>query len=138
MQHRFLRSVIGLVFLLALIASCGQNLTSGSPSGTPNPCEQTSSIKGTAVTISHVSSGNLIGGFLLDGTKENQAEFDRVYVHVFKDTKVFEQQQNECRTLTFADLTSGQREQIQSTGSVAQSYPPQIQATEIVMLPPRP
>ncbi len=136
MQHRSLRSVFGLAVLLALIAACGQNTSSGSTSGTQTPCEKTSLIKGNIVTISHISSGNSIGGFLLDGTKEKQAEFDRVFVNVRSDTKVFEQQQNECNTLTFADLKSGQRVQIQSTGVVAQSYPPQIQATEIVILPP--
>jgi hypothetical protein len=41
----------------------------------------------------------------------------------------------ECRTLSSADLKPGQRVQVQSTGTATQSYPPQIQATEVVILP---
>ena len=137
MQDRSLRSVCCLVVLLALVAGCGQSTSSGSASGTHNPCEKASSIRGTIVTISHTTSGKLIGGFLLDGAKENQPLFDSVYVKVDRATQVFEKQQNECRALSFTDLQSGQRVQVQSTGIVAQSYPPQIQATEVVILPPK-
>jgi len=89
------------------------------------------------LTISRTASGKLIGGFLLDGTKENQALFDSVYVKVDSATQMFEKQQNECRTLSFADLKPGQRVQVQSTGIATQSYPPQIQATEVVILLPK-
>jgi hypothetical protein len=136
MQHCSLRNVFCLAVLLALVAGCGQSTSSDSSSGTQNPCEKASSIRGNIVTISHTASGNLIGGFLLDGTKENQALFDSVYVKVDSATQVFEIQQNECRTLSFTDLKPGQRVQVQSTGIVLQSYPPQIQATEVVILPP--
>ena len=135
MQHCSQRSVFCLAVLLALVAGCGQSTSSNNPSGTQNPCEKTSSIRGNILTISHMASGKFIGGFLLEGTKENQVLFDRVYVKVDSATQVFEKQQNECRTLSFADLKPGQRVQVQSTGTATQSYPPQIQATEVVILP---
>src|SRR5262245_44499245 len=135
MQHCSLRGEFCLTVLLALVAGCGQSTSSNSPSGTQNPCEKTSSIRGTIETISHMASGKFIGGFLLDGTKENQVLFDSVYVKVDSATQVFEKQQNECRTLSSADLKPGQRVQVQSTGTATQSYPPQIHATEVVILP---
>jgi hypothetical protein len=138
MQQRYsLHNLFCLAVLLALVTGCGQSTSSNNSSGTQNPCERASSIRGTVVTISHTASGKLIGGFLLDGTKENQALFDSVYVNVDNATQLFEKQQNECRTLSFPDLKPGQRVQVQSTGIATQSYPPQIQATEVVILPPQ-
>ena len=137
MKPRSLRSILGLAVLLALTASCGQSTSSGSSSGTPSPCQKSSSIKWSIVTISHTASGSLIGSFLLDGSKENRAAFDHVYVQARSTTQVFEKQQNECHTLLFTALKQGQRVQIQSTGIATQSYPPQIEATEILILPPK-
>ena len=137
MKARSLHSMLGLAVLLALTASCGQSTSNGNPSGAQSPCEKSSSIKGSIVTISHTPSGSLIGSFLLDGTKENQAEFDHVYVTARSTTHVFEKQQKECHTLSFTALKQGQRVQIQSTGIATQSYPPQIEATEILILSPK-
>ena len=134
MQYRLLRRVFYLAVLLALAAGCGQNASSGSSSGTQSPCEKSSSIKGSIVTISYASSGSSIGGFLIDGSKENQAEFNQVYVSVGKTTQVFEKEQGECQSVSFTVLKKGQRVQIQSTGVVMQSYPPQIEATEVLIL----
>ena len=118
------------------MTGCGQCTSSGGSSSTPNACDKASSIKGSIVSISHDSSSNLIGSFLLDGTKEQGAEFDSVNVNVDSSTQVFEKQQNGCQTLPFSALKPGQRVQVQSTGTAALSQPPQIQATEIVVLPP--
>lgn len=122
------------VALLILATSCGQSSASGNSSGTQSPCDKSSSIKGSIVTISYTSSGNFVGGLLLDGSKERQAAFTQVYVNVRSTTQVFEKQQGECRTIAFTTLKKGQRIQIQSTGVAAQSYPPQIEATEILIL----
>jgi hypothetical protein len=136
MGQRSLLSVYFLAILLTLMTGCGQSTSSGSSSATPNACDKASSIKGSIASISHESSGNLMGNFLLDGIKENQAQFDKVYVNVESSTQVFEKQQDGCQTLLFSDLKPGQRVQVQSTGTTALSSPPQIQATEIVVLPP--
>lgn len=136
MQHYPLGKVLCLAILLMLTAGCGQNTPTGSPTGTQSPCEKSSSIKGSIATISHTSSGNFIGGFLLNGTKENQATYDQVYVSVRQTTQVFEKQQGVCHTMAFTTLKQGQRVQIQSTGIATQSYPPQIEATEILIIAP--
>jgi hypothetical protein len=136
MRSSHFQFVFYLAILLTL-AGCGQSTSTGggNSSSTPSPCEKSSSIKGQIVTISHNASGNRLGGFLLDGSKEQNATYDKVYVMVPDTTQIYTNQQGQCHTIPFTALTSGQRVQIQSTGPVAQSYPPQIQADEILLLP---
>jgi len=128
-----------LIPLLLLLGGCGSNSTGASSSGSETPCDKQSTIRGTIVMISQASSGaspGYAGGILIDSTKEQKAEFDKVYASIHTNTRVFEKQGQECRSVSFATLKIGQRVQIQSTGIVRQTYPPQIDATEIVILSP--
>ncbi len=126
-----------LIPLLLLLGGCGSNSTGASSSGSETPCDKQSAIRGTIVMISQASSGaGYGGGILIDNTKEQKAEFDKVYASIHTNTRVFEKQGQECRSVSFATLKIGQRVQIQSTGIVRQTYPPQIDATEIVILSP--
>ncbi len=122
-----------LVALFALV-SCGQSPSGGSSTTSQNACEKTSNVRGTITSIKNVITGNFVGSFLLNGTKEQQATFDLVVVRVTSTTQVFEKQGTVCRSLSFANLKQGQRLQIQTTGTTLQSYPPQVEATEIVIL----
>ncbi len=127
--------ILLLLALLSLAAGCASPVGSSGAgsSGTQNPCDKQSSIKGRIVTISHGTAG---GGIALDGTKEPQAAYDKIYVLVNPNTLLFEKQGKECRAVSSAALKVGQRVQVQSTGSVMQSYPPQTNAAEIVILLP--
>ncbi len=99
------------------------------------PCGRSSDIRGSIVSVTQGASSVLLGGFMLDGTQEQNVQFDKVYTKVAPDTQIFEKQEQECRVASFAALKVGQRVQVQSTGMTALSYPPQITATEIVILP---
>jgi len=118
-----------------MLASCSSGTASGSPATSSNPCEKSSNVKGTITSIKNVVYRNLVGSFLLNGVGEQQAAFDQVIVSVSSTTQVFEKRGNECHAVSFATLQPGQRLQIQTTGTAAQSYPPQVEATEIVILP---
>ncbi|MBV9689429.1 MAG: DUF3221 domain-containing protein [Ktedonobacteraceae bacterium] len=135
MRYGFLGRVLSLLVLLVLASSCSQSTSGVTSSGSQSPCDRSSSIKGSIVSISSVSSGRLIGSFLLNGTKEKQAAYDQVYVHVPGSAQVYEKRQGQCQTVPFTALKQGQRVQVQSTGIVMQSYPEQIEATEILILP---
>ena len=100
-----------------------------------SPCDMSSDIRGNIVTVSQGTSSTMLGGFLLDGTQEQNVQFDTVFTKVGPHTQIFEKQDQECRTSSFSALKVGQRVQVQSTGVTALSYPPQITATEIVILP---
>ena len=145
MLYSSLRKILCLSALLVLMAACASANQSGASEGsqgtpkpgTPrgsNPCERLSAIKGSVMSISHTPAGNFIGGLLLDGTHEQHAAFDQVYASVRNTAQVYEKQGNECRAVTFTSIKAGQRLQIQSTGTVLQSAPPQIEAVEIVIL----
>jgi len=119
--------------LLPLVIACGSEKNVAA-SGTQRPCDKSSSIKGSIVTLAHITMGESIGNMLIDGTKEQQAAFTTVDVFIKADTQIFEKQGQECRSVSIAALKTGQRVFIQSTGQVAQSYPEQITATEIVVV----
>jgi len=100
-----------------------------------SPCDTSSDIRGSIITITQGTSSTMPGGFMLDGTQEQNVQFDKVFTKIGPDTQIFEKQGQECHTSLFSALKVGQRVQVQSTGVTALSYPPQITATEIVILP---
>ena len=140
MSYSSLRKILYLSALLMLMAACASANQSGASENSPgtprasNPCERPSAIKGSVVSVSHTSAGNFIGGLLLDGSREQNAAFAQVYASVRNTAQVYEKQGNECRAVTFSSIKAGQRIQIQSTGTVLQSAPQQIEAVEIVII----
>ncbi len=133
MRHYTLSTLLCMVALV-LLAGCSSGTASGSSATPSDPCGKSSNVKGTITSIKNVTNRNFVGSFMLNGTGEQQAAFDQVVVSVSSTTQVFEKRGNECHATSFTTLQSGQRLQIQTTGTVAQSYPPQVEATEIVIL----
>lgn len=133
MRQTNLRYVFLLLLLAVILSGCGQ-----STSNSQTPCDTPSQIRGNVVTISPFSSGSQsLGSIFVDGTKEKQkAQFDKVYVSVQQNTQVFERKGQACNAISFGAMRVGQRIQVQSTGIVRQSYPAQIDAITIVILPP--
>jgi hypothetical protein len=131
----FLRSKRALLLLMILPLVVGCAIGSGGnqgPVAPQSPCDKSSSIKGSIQTIS-TSSGTTI--MLLDGTKEQGATYDKVSVLINSTTQIFEKHGQECQTVTLSALQTGQRVQIQASSPATQSYPPQITATEVLLLP---
>ena|SRR2546421_824034 len=124
-----------LIVLLSVLVGCGPSSTS---SDTKTACDISSNILGNIISISHASaSGSFVAAIFIDGTKEKQSTFDKVSVSVAIHTQIFEKQEQKCRIVSFDALKIAQRVQIQSTGLVRETYPPQIDATEIVILAPK-
>jgi hypothetical protein len=138
MRSRSLWLVFCLAILPALVG-CNQNSASGNSSNTPNTStscvKPSSNIKGQIVSISHTAVGNRQGGFLLDSSKEKNAAYNQAYIIVLNTTRVYSIQNGQCKAILFTALTRGQHIQIQPKGPIMQSYPLQIQAEEIVLLP---
>jgi hypothetical protein len=73
---------------------------------------------------------------MVKGQMGKASQEDRFLVHIDQQTtKIYDNRQQGCRTASLTDLQSGQHISIQSTGFVLQSYPAQILAKEIVILP---
>ncbi len=100
-----------------------------------SPCDTSSDIRGSIVTIMQGTSNTMLSGFMLDGTQEQNVQFDRVFTKIGPATQIYEKQGQACHTSSFSALKVGLRVQVQSNGVTALSYPPQITATEIVILP---
>lgn len=130
MKYLNIKFIPLLILLFSMIAACDSG--SNTP-GSQTPCDKASSLKGT---ITQITSGTSAHGLLIDSTKEQGTQYSKFYAIVKADTQVFEKQGQECRSMSFADLKIGQRVQVQSTGIAAQSFPVQLTATEIVILPP--
>jgi hypothetical protein len=127
-----------LIMLLSVLVGCGSNSIS---SDTKTACDISSNILGNIVSISHASvsgsTASFVGAIFIDGSKEKHKAFDKVSVSVAVHTQILEKQEQKCRIVAFNALKIAQRVQIQSTGIVRETYPPQIDATEIVILAPK-
>lgn len=135
---------LGVFVLLALLLSgCGSNASNGSANSSgsqpsQSPCDKPSSIRGSIVSITPnpaASSANSPGIIFIDGSKEQHAAYDKAYISLAANTQVFEKQGQACHTVSAAALKVGQRVQVQpGTGIAIQTYPPQLDASEIVIL----
>lgn len=142
MNHRNI-SVGMFVLLVLLLSGCGSSVGNGTVSNpgsqpTRTPCDKQSSIRGSIVSITQkpqTSSANSPGIIFIDGSKEQHAAYDKAYIALDAHTRVFEKQGQACHTVSAAALKVGQRVQVQpGTGIAIQTYPPQLDASEIVIL----
>jgi hypothetical protein len=156
MAHRCCIPILCLP-LLILLVSCSSALETGGSSGsssprpsqssvsqpTTNPCNKAFANKafGSTGNIIDIGSDTLISNqrephLMVEGKMGNASREDRFLVHIDQQTtKIYDNRQQGCRTASLTDLQKGQHISIQSTGLVLQSYPEQIIATEIVILP---
>ncbi len=135
---------VGMFVLLALLLSgCGSSVGDGAASSSgsqpsQSPCDKQSSIRGSIVSITQkpaTSSANSPGIIFIDGSKEQHAAYDKAYISLDVNTQIFEKQGQACHTVSAAALKVGQRVQVQPGAGIAiQTYPPQLDASEIVIL----
>jgi hypothetical protein len=113
-----------LLLLLSLVVGCR------SSSGTE---EAGVDIRGTVTEIVQ-GREDVAGSILIEGIVEEDTEYDRAFVTVTDETRIFEQVGEDRRPASFAALEIGQRVQARFTGPVMESYPVQATAAEIVIL----
>jgi hypothetical protein len=147
-----------LLGLLALLGGCrSAPLSSAQPSvsGTTEPGHhppmsdpladagtvqpQFFGIRGT-ITLIRLPPPNTathsVGSVLIEGVVEADTVYDRASVAVTHQTQIFDQTTVERRAVTFDALQHGQRVQVLFSGPVAESYPVQATAAEIIILRP--
>jgi hypothetical protein len=103
-------------------------------------------IRGLVTDIQKIdaqNSGNLafgraIGSILVEGAIEDDTAFDKARLRVTDKTRIFQQERGERHAVTFDSLNIGEvlaKVEVQFTnGPVAESYPIQATAAEIVIL----
>jgi hypothetical protein len=113
--------------LIGLILGCGPANT------TPvtNPA-----IRGS-ITYSQAQPGpdqDILGSILIEGQLENDTSFDKAAVTITAQTRIFERVGQERRPTTFEALQVGQQVEAWFDGPVAESYPVQARASDVLIL----
>lgn len=75
-----------------------------------------------------------LGSIMVEGKIESDTEHDKASVSVKEKTKIFKQQGEDTVPGDFADIVTGSVVEVTFTGPVAESYPVQATAGEIVIL----
>jgi hypothetical protein len=96
-------------------------------------------IDGRVVQVDEIgtSSGesSLLGAILVEGTMQDGTPNARVSVSITKDTRLQQQDGQSRRNITIGSLKVGQRVQVTFRGPIAESFPMQASADEIVVIP---
>lgn len=119
------------------------NATSAHGSGIPaaaTPCTQAYPVSGTITRV--VFSNAMLGTATTAGTawaRGPKGQYRDLLggdfvLHFLKETKVFEQQEQGCPSVSLTSLKVGQRIQIQFDGSILQSWIPQILAQQLMIV----
>ncbi len=85
-----------------------------------------------AVTTS--GDNKIIGSILIEGAIEQDTRIDKASVKITNETRLLEQIGETRRPTTFQSIKFGDHVQAKFTGPVAESYPVQATASEIVIL----
>jgi len=110
---------------LALLAGCGGDGEGAPVTGGPD-------VRGVITSIS-AGSGDVLGSVRIEGAIDQDTEYDKAVVRVEDDTKIYRQSGGQLTEATFADLAVGQTVEAWFTGPVAESYPVQAKASQIVI-----
>jgi len=130
MKEYTLLPLVGLCATLVLSA-CGG---AGSSGATDNSVDIRGSITKVSQADASAQAKGTLGAIMVVGAKEADTKYDRASVRITTETSIFEQQGQSRGRATFAALKVGQRVQARFTGPVAESYPFQATAGEIVIL----
>jgi hypothetical protein len=93
--------------------------------------KQNPQIHGTIESV--FRQNEMISGIYVVGKIEANTEFDKAYVSINKDTKIYIKDQSGYHTSGIAQLAEGKTVAILFTGPIADSYPVQATAMEIAI-----
>ena len=80
------------------------------------------------------NSGNILGSILIEGAKERDTSIDKAMTRITNRTRLFKMQDGKKADAGFEDLKVGLTVEATFAGPVAESYPVQGTAAEIVIL----
>jgi beta-N-acetylhexosaminidase len=123
---RLILAAGSLISLLWLILGCA---------ATGTALQTNPAIRGS-ITSRNASNGQggLVGSILVEGNLENDTQFDKASIAITSETQIFEQVEQQRQPATFEALQIGQTVEAWFTGPVAESYPVQAVASDIVIL----
>ncbi len=92
-------------------------------------------IRGKIESLAGLKAKGLVGSIRVEGDKEKDTDYDKAAVRLTTATKFYEWKDGKKKAAKFADLKVGTRVQCVFTGPVAESYPVQATASEVLILP---
>jgi beta-N-acetylhexosaminidase len=117
-----------IIFTLFIIIGCNLSISNYG---------KEADIRGSITSIYQAtedSTGDVIGSILIEGNIEKDTEYDKASVTITKETRIFESKSGKLIKANFDSLKPNQRVQALFTGPVAESYPVQVRAKEVVIL----
>ena len=115
------------IMLLALLTSCAFD-SAALPKQEPD-------IRGSITQINPESDDpNIFGTMLVESQQETNTHYDKAAITVTTETRISEQTAQDRQPANFEALQVGQRVEVWFTGPVAESFPVQATALEIVIL----
>lgn len=88
------------------------------------------------ICASEPPGGNITtDSILVDGLIAGNSKNQNISVRITKETKVMQKNGDNYLQLSFNDLKPGQKIMIRLKGAIIQSYPVQVTADEIILLP---
>ena len=124
-MKQYLTVILTGLFISLLFPGCAPAETA--PSTSP-------AIRGNITNRNAGAGGDLVGSVLVEGQVEADTSFDKASIAVTVKTQIFEQVGSERRPATFEALQVGRSVEAWFEGPVAESYPVQATASDIVIL----
>ena len=127
MKHIGLRGLLALLSLTAIAASC---------TALPRAVETEADFTGRITQLEYVGTEGRVGLVLVEAkvVREGTEYLDKYMVTVKDDTLILEQVGQDRRPATFEALAVGQQVQVWFSGPVAESYPAQVAARQLLIL----
>jgi hypothetical protein len=112
--------------LLPLLSGCGD------PG--PEPVAETADIRGVVTSLAHGGGGDAVATLRIAGAKLPDTRYDKAVVTLTRETRIYQREPNGRSQVPFGSLRLGDKVEVRFAGPVAESYPVQARAAEILIL----
>jgi hypothetical protein len=91
-------------------------------------------VRGEVTKVVGLRAKDRVGNVLVEGAKEKDTQYDKASVTLSSTTKFYKWVDGKKKDAKFADVKEGCKVQCVFTGPVAESYPVQATASELIIL----
>jgi beta-N-acetylhexosaminidase len=91
-------------------------------------------VRGEVKKVTGLRAKDLVGNVLVEGSKEKDTQHDKASVTLTSKTKIYLWADGKKKDAKFTDVKEGSKVQCVFTGPVAESYPVQARASEVIIL----
>lgn len=124
-----------LPVLAALLLYTAEKARSVDPEPATDTAPPKADVRGEVTRVAALRAKGLIGSLLVEGKKEKDTQHDKASVTLPQEVKIFKWTKGKKVEAKFDDIKKGDQVQCVFTGPVAESYPVQAKASEVLILP---